>query len=334
MRKISILMCLMYVLLTISSGQAQFCEGALHSNLLPGDIAIVVVEETLNVRAEPGLNGVFITELEPDTEVPIIAGPRCVDGFAWYQGELDNEETGWMAESDGEDYFLGKLPRDFVTYTTPEEIQPQLHFTYLDGSIERIVQDSNGAHGRSWAGTSTILYPVDGDPIFISVIAVEDMETDNTLAALIEELQSLIELNSDEAFTQIPEFANNMGYPRQLIAQQNFADFQSGTGFRYIAFYAEDDSFAEVTRDSFEYSFHGLTEDGLYYVNVSALTVASPEIPPSPPQNPDDMSAYFAGYDDWLLEIETFLNSIAPASFAPRFSMVENIIYSLEVADT
>ncbi len=334
MRKIGLVLSLLYIFLAISSGQAQFCEGALHSNLLPGDTAIVVVEDTLNVRAEASVSGTRITELDPDTEVSIVAGPRCVDGYAWYQGELSDGQLGWMAESDGEDYFLGKLPRQFVTYTTPEDIQPTLKFTYLDGSIDRIVQDMTVAHGLSWSGTSTILYPVDGDPIFINVIAVEDIDADSPIAPLVEDLQNLIALNSDEAFSQIPEFTNNMGESRQLIAQQNFADFQNGRGLRYIAFYSQDDSYTDVERDNFEYTFHGLTDDGQYYVNIAGLGIASPELPPSPPQDPDDMSAYFAGYDDWLIDIETFLNSIAPVSFAPRFSMIEGILNSLDVNDT
>lgn len=328
----NVLLSLIFNLLMVSSGFAQFCEGTLYSNLLPGDTAVVVVEgDTLNVRANPGLNGKWIAELEADTLIHIVSGPRCADGYAWYQGEFEAGQLGWMAESSDEDYYLGRLPREYITYTTLQEIQPNLSFTYPSGIIEHITQDANFAHGRFWNGASTILYLANGDAILINVIAVEELEADSTNAMLFNQLNYLIDLNSDEAFTQIPAFPNTMGEPRQLLIQPNYVHFQNGSGIRYLAVYFLEELYVSINYDSFEYTFHGLTDDGRYYVNVSASGIATPELPLPPPENPNDPNVYAAQYDAWLAEVETFLNSIAPASFAPHFSMIEGIIQSIEV---
>lgn len=52
-----------------------------------------------NLRAEPGLSGALIGQLEPGTVFEVTDGPQCADGYLWWQVAFDNMQ-GWTAEGD------------------------------------------------------------------------------------------------------------------------------------------------------------------------------------------------------------------------------------------
>jgi hypothetical protein len=95
--------------LTTPSGQAQLCAGAPDSRVGVGDRARVTFSDgqPLRLRQEPG--GAIITEMPEGTEFQVIGGPRCAQGFAWWQLQLDDGRTGWSAEGDAEQYYLEPL---------------------------------------------------------------------------------------------------------------------------------------------------------------------------------------------------------------------------------
>jgi Tol biopolymer transport system component len=61
------------------------------------------------LRAEPGIRSAEITQMAEGTEFDVIGGPICINGFRWWQLELDDTTTGWAAEADGAVYFLEPL---------------------------------------------------------------------------------------------------------------------------------------------------------------------------------------------------------------------------------
>lgn len=96
------------IVATESEPTAQ-CEGALPSRLQVGSTAQVSNTDgiPLRVRQEPG--GVVLTEIVEGTQFDVLAGPQCLDGYAWWQIELASGTVGWSAEGDNEDYWVEVL---------------------------------------------------------------------------------------------------------------------------------------------------------------------------------------------------------------------------------
>jgi uncharacterized protein YgiM (DUF1202 family) len=62
---------------------------------LPGD-SVFITDDSVNLRAEPGLDGELLTTLPAGTSGTVLAGPETVDGSDWYQLDLGGN-TGWVA---------------------------------------------------------------------------------------------------------------------------------------------------------------------------------------------------------------------------------------------
>ena len=320
---------------SIPSANAQLCEGTLYNNLIPGDTAIVVTDVPLNVRSIPSLTGDKITKLEPDTELPVINGPVCADGYAWYEVRLDDDQTGWVVEADSEEYWLGKLPRQYTIYERPADPNgagPTVRFTYPEASVTRFDFDSAALYGSVFSGEQIIVRPLGAtEAIFITVIPFEEFETGfDGGYDRAEVLKILVEEWSDVALDATYAYPNSEGKFPTIVALKNFEEFQNGRGFSYVAAYIDFDNLEPVDRDSFWFVFNGVTDDEAYFVTIT-MPIQTPQLPEAPPQNPDDMTEYFAGYLPWIEEIRALLRDQNGASFSPMLSMVKGIVYSLEI---
>ncbi|MBN2302883.1 MAG: SH3 domain-containing protein [Anaerolineae bacterium] len=341
--------CILVLLLTLvivpaPRANAQFCEGTLYSNLIPGDTAVVVPDNLLNVRSEPSLDGERIAQLEPYTELFVISGPVCAGGHAWYEVRLDagqtgddqvgDAQTGWVAEAGSDEYWLGKLSRHYITYeqlADPNGTTPTIRFSYPEASIERMDFDVAGMHGVIYPGTQIILWPLGGGVIFITAIPFEMFEaTPDGGAERAEILRRLMAGEGDVALDVAAAYPGEQGQPATMTLLRNFQSFQNGKGFSYIAGYIDQAEFQPINRDSFWYSFHGMTNDGAYFVNVT-MPLQPPQLPDSPPYDPDDISAYLDGYAGWMAEVEAFLMTQEGASYSPWLNVIEGIVYSLEI---
>jgi hypothetical protein len=111
---------LRYDLLAITdegaSGAAQpvtvQCPGAPQPRLKVGDQAIVLRDDPrpIRVRNAAGLSGRQITQLNPGVTFNVIGGPACSDGYTWWQiTTTDGRVTGWVAEGDLDNYFIGPV---------------------------------------------------------------------------------------------------------------------------------------------------------------------------------------------------------------------------------
>jgi uncharacterized protein YfaS (alpha-2-macroglobulin family) len=97
---------LRYELLSLGGGAAQSCEGAPPSRLNVGDVARVVSDpDPVRARSAPG-TGEIIDLLYRDYRLPVIGGPECLDGLLWWQVQLRDERSAWVAEGTGDEYFL------------------------------------------------------------------------------------------------------------------------------------------------------------------------------------------------------------------------------------
>lgn len=89
------------------SASAFECPGAVPARLKPG-MAAVVTQDTptpSNLRVQPSTSANIIARVPPGTAIQIQGGPRCSDGYVWYQFTY-NGVTGWAAEGQGTKYYL------------------------------------------------------------------------------------------------------------------------------------------------------------------------------------------------------------------------------------
>lgn len=93
------------------SKTATPCPDAPLSQLKLKDWAMVSLQPWLpnNVRAEPGLSAKVIGVVQPGAILQIIDGPRCADGYSWWQSLSSAGLQGWTAEGDASGYWIVPL---------------------------------------------------------------------------------------------------------------------------------------------------------------------------------------------------------------------------------
>ncbi len=132
---------LRYELLSLGSSVDGFapnivCEGALTPRVRVGDTAIVITEsDPLRARSAP-IDGEVVDLLYQDYQLPIVSGPVCDDtGIIWWEIQLRDENTAWVAEGVGDEYFIDlhipqmqtpvTIPKDF---TNGESLRPGIYY--------------------------------------------------------------------------------------------------------------------------------------------------------------------------------------------------------------
>lgn len=81
------------------AGSDNSCPDA-NTMLSPGDTAVVSDQGStfeLDLRVQPGLNQKIIMSIPPYSYVTIIAGPKCMDNYRWYEVGFQGQ-SGWSAE--------------------------------------------------------------------------------------------------------------------------------------------------------------------------------------------------------------------------------------------
>lgn len=77
------------------------------------------------MRAEPGLDSEWMKYLPVASEVFLVDGPVCANQFRWWEIELENDETGWVAEGDMVYYYLELIPSPTPTAISTNTTMPE-----------------------------------------------------------------------------------------------------------------------------------------------------------------------------------------------------------------
>jgi hypothetical protein len=93
------------------------CLGAPDPQVKAGDVVIVTKDDPspLNIRQEPNLDAIVVTQALVDETMQVTGGPFCEGGYLWWQVRLNNDIVGWAAEGDFDNYYyapLGQPPTD------------------------------------------------------------------------------------------------------------------------------------------------------------------------------------------------------------------------------
>ena len=116
---------------------------------------------------------------------------------------------------------------------------------------------------------------------------------------------------------------------QDLRAQVYPLGFQGGRGLRFIARYAQ--GITPVVNPSIFYTFQGLTEDGSLY--IAAFFPLYVPILPNQIQV-EDWDAFNRGYQDYMADITSKLEKLAPNEFEPYLETFDNLIRSIAISPT
>jgi len=90
-----------------------FCEGTLPSILAIGSVAQIANTDGIALRVRDVAGGNVLTEVNEGTEFVVVGGPECLNGYTWWQIQVDGADgtpiVGWSAEGDDEDYWVEVL---------------------------------------------------------------------------------------------------------------------------------------------------------------------------------------------------------------------------------
>lgn len=96
-------------LLSPGPGRSSFCPDAPRSRLQVGERACVadIGADVLHVRADPLVNPDNVVHtISRGRAMVIVDGPACADGHLWWRVRLAGGAVGWVAEGQGQRYFL------------------------------------------------------------------------------------------------------------------------------------------------------------------------------------------------------------------------------------
>ncbi|MCU0464314.1 MAG: Ig-like domain-containing protein [Anaerolineae bacterium] len=91
---------------TVNPNGLVNCPDAMPSITKPGDIVTVITEpDPLRVRSAPQ-TGEIIDLLYRGYQMPVLSGPTCLNGIAWWEVTLREGQIGWVAEGLDDEYFF------------------------------------------------------------------------------------------------------------------------------------------------------------------------------------------------------------------------------------
>ena len=106
-----------------------------------------------------------------------------------------------------------------------------------------------------------------------------------------------------------------------------YLDFQNGMGVRYLTQF--DQAYMPITNHSLFYTFQGVTSDGLYHIAL-ILPITNVSLP-ADESGVTDWQAFSDNFSTYLSEVQSLLETSAPADFSPTLAELDALVASLLV---
>lgn len=290
---------------------AGACPGAPPFTLAVGDWArvSVVPPQTSRLRSTTGMAGTVVTEAQPGENLLVIDGPRCANGYTWWQVRTLEGLEGWAAEGDADSYWL--VEPISVWYPLPTSLSTGSiqHYDLREINISASASLVNDISG-SYSPASTPIPPPDNDEtpmpegscasdfsatfcaehsaygirsdvIGGSYLVVFDLQDPLTRYYLNHQpfaecndawLQNLVKDTPNIANIQ-PFCGMGQGIPIHWVADVQTIQFSGGRGLRFLIASANNQ-----TVEDMEYFFQGLSDDGRYYIVAHLRSIYHPYI--------------------------------------------------------
>jgi putative hemolysin len=146
-------------------------------------------------------------------------------------------------------------------------------------------------------------------------------------ATIVADLQAVLAQQSAEpgAVAILPPA--NAG--QMIHTQASYADFQNGTGVRFLTQLAQ--AYYPINNQDLFYTYQGITQDGQYYV-AAILPVSHPSLPPDGAEVPgDDWDAFIANFETYANGLAQQLDAEPSSGFTPDLALLDAMIASLEI---
>jgi putative hemolysin len=166
----------------------------------------------------------------------------------------------------------------------------------------------------------------------VLVYKAEDwINLDPSTAATVANLKTLLATKPVSMTGSLPVLPPITGMQR-FYAQAQYLDFQNGTGVGFLTTYGLDVS--PVTADQLFYTFQGLTNDGKYYV-AAFHPISTTLLPAQPaPMSGTEYDEFAQNYETYITTLTAQLNELISAGYVPDLVLVEDLMRSIEIADT
>jgi hypothetical protein len=163
----------------------------------------------------------------------------------------------------------------------------------------------------------------------LCVFPVADMRAlDPSVAQTVDDLTALLASRPANP-AEIPVFPVIPAH-QVFRAQVRYLSFPSGTGVRFVTYYAQDVS--PATNQSVFFTFQGLTSDGRSYVCLF-WPVDTAALPNSAQEALGGQSydAWAAQYDAYLAQTVQTLNGLSPEAFTPNLTLLDDMLQTIRI---
>ncbi len=171
---------LRYDLLSLGSAEPVTCPDAPPARLAVGDVAVVISDpDPVRARATP-VDGEIIDLLYRGYALPVVGGPICEGAALWWQVELRDGQSAWVAEGVGDEYFLdvqSKGEQTPVVFEGSDALAPGMYL--LRASSEETLINSGIQKHLLFVSTAVLTLKTSPDEV---VVWATDVNTGQPVA--------------------------------------------------------------------------------------------------------------------------------------------------------
>src|SRR5262249_48715217 len=240
--------------------------------------AVVSPGEPDNLRSSPSLTSSIVARLAAGTQLKIIGGPTCADGYLWWQVQQLDGSEGWIAEGHGSDYYLlpfaAPVAKQNLTFTLPDNASSMpitldgISFTY-DGFAGPAVDVQHSLDYWNYMDTwvESYQFHFGGDQSVVSdLIVVKNggqFFGQSAMTDLAHQFKTHPALPSNKPIDFIRWGLNAV---QLLHAQEKYLTFQNVAGLRFITEYIQN--FVAIDGKHLRYEFFGVSSDDRAYISA------------------------------------------------------------------
>lgn len=272
-----------------AAGAPVNCPNAMESTLKVGDVAIVVSDpDPLRARSEPA-TGEILELLYEGYQMPITGGPECIDGAVWWQVELREGDTAWVAEGLDDERFIDvSVPAQATSIAVQNEdgttLAPGIYYLELS-SPETAERNQRPLRHMLVVSTTVVTMKSATDSV---ALWATDVETGDVLSDVPVEVYSPYDeivasgtTDSDGLFTADVPPVESLWMPRLAIVSD---------GEHFGVGYSDWSNGIEPYQFGYEYSFEPETLLAYMYTDRPIYRTGQPVYYRGVIRSKDDMS--------------------------------------------
>jgi hypothetical protein len=143
-------------------------------------------------------------------------------------------------------------------------------------------------------------------------------------------LHKLLDEEPRELRNEFPPAPGHAGARQIVRSAVRYLEFHQGRGVRFLTVYQGDP--LPVANGDVVYVFHGLTDDGRYWVTLNfPLTTRLLPAPDAALAELSDYDRFVAGYTNYVAELARRLGSAEAGDFTPRLDRLDAMLESLAI---